>query len=369
MTISFGITLLLTLQTVLAALTTSSTGIPSVPSVDTTTGPSESISITIIRTTRDYASEESFFIFDGEGIEGAQLFAQPALEDNEVYTWTVSLHPGVFTVAMGDEYGDGWGENSNIQFVWNGITLATVSQNNNDYMCMYTLVIPTELPTQAPADPLAMEVKIVRSVMSMTAEESFRIYEGESTSGTLVFTQPSIYNGVIHTWTTYLRPGVYTVEMTSSSGFGWGVSSNIVFYVNNVYLSSTTFGFGSSKLYTLTIPNGPIETPTQAPVVTEAPTQPPTLIPPVDPLAVEVTINRKTTWGTDEESFNIYEGEGTSGTLLVTQPSVDFFKQYTWVMYLRPGIYTVEMTDTKADGWVHLHISYSLLMVLPLVSV
>lgn len=128
MTISFGITLLLTLQTVLAALTTSSTGIPSVPSVDTTTGPSESISITIIRTTRDYASEESFFIFDGEGIEGAQLFAQPALEDNEVYTWTVSLHPGVFTVAMGDEYGDGWGENSNIQFVWNGITLATVSQ-------------------------------------------------------------------------------------------------------------------------------------------------------------------------------------------------------------------------------------------------
>lgn len=258
MTISFRIILLLTLQTALAALTTSSTGIPSVPSVDTTTGPSESISIGITRTTGEYASEETFKIFEGEGVEGTQLFTQPAIEDNMVYTWSVLLHPGVFTVLMGDEYSDGWTENSNIQFAWNDIILATVSQNNNDYMSMYTLIIPTEPPTQAPADPLASEIKIVRSVMTLTEQESFRIYEGVDTSGTLVFTQPSVNSGVIHTWTVYLRPGVYTVEMTSSGSFGWGVSSNIEFYVNGVYLSSTTLTMGSSGLYSLTIPNGPI---------------------------------------------------------------------------------------------------------------
>ena len=59
--------------------------------------------ITLIRTTKGWAGEEDFIIRDSINVV---RFRQPALSNNQQYTWSVTLCKGVYTILMTDSYGD-----------------------------------------------------------------------------------------------------------------------------------------------------------------------------------------------------------------------------------------------------------------------
>ena len=75
---------------------------------DCTTGQE---TITLIRTTQSWVSEEDFIIRDSNGY---MKFRQPALSNNRQYTWSVTLCKGVYTILMTDSYGDKWSTGSNV---------------------------------------------------------------------------------------------------------------------------------------------------------------------------------------------------------------------------------------------------------------
>ena len=72
----------------------------------------QNIAITIIRTTKSYASEESFKIMDGNTI----VYTQPSLSNSRTYTWSITLVTKSYTLIMTDSYGDAWSSGSSVEF-------------------------------------------------------------------------------------------------------------------------------------------------------------------------------------------------------------------------------------------------------------
>ena len=72
----------------------------------------QNIAITIIRTTKSYASEESFKIMDGNTI----VYTQPSISDSNTYTWSISLCRKNYILVMTDSWDDGWPSGSSVEF-------------------------------------------------------------------------------------------------------------------------------------------------------------------------------------------------------------------------------------------------------------
>ena len=83
--------------------------------------------ITLIRTTQSWVSEEDFIIRDSNGY---MKFRQPALSDYQQYTWSVTLCKGVYTILMTDSYGDKWSTGSNVVIKKGSTTIGTFSCTN-----------------------------------------------------------------------------------------------------------------------------------------------------------------------------------------------------------------------------------------------
>ena len=87
-------------------------------------------------------------------------------------------------------------------------------------------------------------------------EENFKIYQGSTTSGSLVYTQPTIFNDQSYTWNTCLSTGTYTMLLTDSSSDGWS-SNSVLSFSYNAYnaignyrlLSGSSISFQFSVLY------------------------------------------------------------------------------------------------------------------------
>ena len=92
---------------------------------DCTTGQE---TITLIRTTKQYAYEEDFIIRDSNGY---MKFRQPTLSNNRQYTWSVTLCKGVYTILMTDSYGDKWSTGSNVVIKKGSTTIGTFSCTNS----------------------------------------------------------------------------------------------------------------------------------------------------------------------------------------------------------------------------------------------
>ena len=72
----------------------------------------QNIAITIIRTTKSYASEESFKIMDGNTI----VYTQPSISNYSNYTWSISLCRKNYILVMTDSWDDGWSSGSSVEF-------------------------------------------------------------------------------------------------------------------------------------------------------------------------------------------------------------------------------------------------------------
>ena len=100
---------------------------------DCTTGQE---TITLIRTTKQYAYEEDFIIRDSNGY---MKFRQPTLSNNRQYTWSVTLCKGVYTILMTDSYGDSWSSNSNVVIKKGSTTIGTFTCSNSQSTSTFTV--------------------------------------------------------------------------------------------------------------------------------------------------------------------------------------------------------------------------------------
>ena len=83
--------------------------------------------ITLIRTTKQYAGEEDFIIRDSNNVV---RFRQPVVLDYQQYTWSATLCKGLYTILMTDSLGDKWTSNSNVVIKKGSTTIGTFSCTN-----------------------------------------------------------------------------------------------------------------------------------------------------------------------------------------------------------------------------------------------
>ena len=84
--------------------------------------------ITIIRTTKQYAGEEDFIIRDSNGYV---KFRQPVLSENKQYTWSITLCKGKHSILMTDSWGNKWSTDSNVVIKKGSTTIGTFRCSNS----------------------------------------------------------------------------------------------------------------------------------------------------------------------------------------------------------------------------------------------
>ena len=92
--------------------------------------------ITLIRTTKNWAYEEDFIIRDSNNVV---RFRQPVLSENKQYTWSVTLCKGVYTILMTDSYGDKWSTDSNVVIKKGSTTIGTFTCSNSQSTSTFTV--------------------------------------------------------------------------------------------------------------------------------------------------------------------------------------------------------------------------------------
>lgn len=99
-------------------------------------------------------------------------------------------------------------------------------------------------------------ITITRVTKAYANEESFKIYRGTSTSGTRVFTQPTIQNNRSYTWYLCLRSGSHVLQLLDSYGDGWTSGSTVALSVGSSTLGPYYLGSGSSGSQGFNMVNG-----------------------------------------------------------------------------------------------------------------
>ena len=84
--------------------------------------------ITLIRTTKNWAYEEDFIIRDSNNVV---RFRQPVVSDYQQYTWSVTLCKGVYTILMTDSNGNKWSTGSNVVIKKGSTTIGTFRCSNS----------------------------------------------------------------------------------------------------------------------------------------------------------------------------------------------------------------------------------------------
>lgn len=92
-------------------------------------------------------------------------------------------------------------------------------------------------------------VKLERRHGISTIDESFKIHNGNSTTGSVVFTQPSTDSSGFHSYFLCLNPGAYTIHLTNGFFYGWGTGSYVNMYVNDVLYNTYTVKYGNSEIF------------------------------------------------------------------------------------------------------------------------
>ena len=99
--------------------------------------------ITLVRTTKGWAYEEDFFIRDSNNVV---RFRQPAISNNQQYTWSVTLCQGLCTILMTDSLGDSWSSNSNVVIKKGSTTIGTFRcLNSHSTTSTFTVYMAHEL--------------------------------------------------------------------------------------------------------------------------------------------------------------------------------------------------------------------------------
>lgn len=72
-----------------------------------------------------------------------------------------------------------------------------------------------------------------------------------------------------------------------------------------------------------------------------------------------IELNRTTITDVDRESFTIYEGISSSGTIVFTQPIIDNDNSYFWRICLKKGTHTIVLSESEWQDGSFLDLHYS----------
>lgn len=105
-------------------------------------------------------------------------------------------------------------------------------------------------------------VTLTRVTKNDSIKESFKIYEGSSISGSLVYTQPYVNDDRTYVWKICLDAGVHVIEMVDNDSDGWSSGSSLVVSIGSsiigTYQIDSDSSSGGSRIVTweLTAPSG-----------------------------------------------------------------------------------------------------------------
>ncbi len=91
--------------------------------------------ITIIRTTKSWASEEDFIIRNSNYVV---YYRQPSVSDNQKYTWSVILCKGINSIVMTDTSGS-WSSGSNVVLKVGSTTVGTYTCSSSSSSYTFTV--------------------------------------------------------------------------------------------------------------------------------------------------------------------------------------------------------------------------------------
>ena len=91
--------------------------------------------VTIIRTTKSWASEEDFIIRNTDLIVN---FRQPSVSDNKQYTWSVTLCKGNYSIFMTDS-SSGWSSGSNVVIKAGSTTIGSFTCSSSSASFSFTV--------------------------------------------------------------------------------------------------------------------------------------------------------------------------------------------------------------------------------------
>ena len=255
---------------------------------------SSKVLVTFNRITKSYSSQESFKLYQGSVTSGTLLFTQPTILDNQSYTWRICLSSGIHTIQLLDSGSNGWTSNSIVKLYINDILYDTYqlsSGSSTTYQFTITEVSTFTYPYSSIILVKNKPFSITPSISGTT--NSFSVSSGSLPSG---------------------------LSLNSNTGVISGTPTNVNSY------SATIKAISHINYKTFSLSFSVVSNPTSC-----------------SSSKVFVTFNRITTTFATEESFKIYQGSSTSGSLVFTQPSVFDDQSYTWNACLSTGTYTLQL--------------------------
>ena len=90
-------------------------------------------------------------------------------------------------------------------------------------------------------------VTLNRITKIYASEESFKLYQGSTTSGQLIYTQPSILNNETKTWKICIDKQIHTLYMTDTGG-SWSSGSQLILKIDSSTLGTYRTNYSSSTI-------------------------------------------------------------------------------------------------------------------------
>ena len=230
-----------------------------------TSCPSTHELLTISRTTSLDSAFESFRIYQGETVNtGTLIFAQPALANYQSHNYTLCVSGGPYVIQLLDNTGDGW--LSSVTLYLGSDTLGPLAMDYG-YISMavpFDVTIsnnePTETGPTSCVAPLEL-VTLIRVTKSNSAEESIKIFQGNSIFGTLVYSQLNVTSdNTQYTWRVCLNTGVHVIQLLDSGNDGWTEGSSISIATNATAYGPYTISSGTSSTRSFTVATNTGET-------------------------------------------------------------------------------------------------------------
>lgn len=166
-------------------------------------------------------------------------------------------------------------------------------------------------------------------------EESFKIYQGTSTSGTLMYTQPYVENSRTYTLIVCLNGGSHVIQMLDSYGDGWTSESTVGFSAGSTSFGSFNLGSGSSDTDSFTVESDETVDLSDVRYTFASYTIQKGVSFSIAPLNDASNIN-----------YSVYSGSLPSGLSLDTSTGV-----ISWTVCLNSGDHVLQLLDSFDDGW------------------
>ena len=161
-------------------------------------------------------------------------------DNNQKYTYSICIDPkNSYDIAYYDEAGNGWSSDSYLRVAYQGETFykGTLNGNANFKSDPFSF-------SECSSNEIRADIK--RVYTAAAEEESFNIYEGESSSGTLLLSvQGTSSNNyyTLYSQICIIPDQIYYIEYSdsvsssSSANYGWSSGSYVeISYQDNVFV-------------------------------------------------------------------------------------------------------------------------------------